>query len=252
MAGKHIRSILIIVVVAWLFAMSPAAVHGVAITNPSDALLYESPGVNKVIKQIGPRAEARIKPFFDSVDMPYPPKQLCLIIVKDVMELEIWAESAGNWRHIHTYDILFASGWSGPKLRQGDNQVPEGIYQIVALNPASRFYLSMKINYPNDYDLRRAREDRRSNLGGDIHIHGKDRSHGCIAIGDTAIEELFVLAAKTGLSNIKVIITPNDMRKFGPVKNIPSHPSWLPDLYETIRQELMKFIDKKGAWWALS
>ncbi len=244
MAGKRLKSILIIVVTTWLFTVVPADVHGVTVANTPDALLYDSPAVKRVIKQIGPRAEARIKPFFDSIKAPYPPKRLCFIVVKDVLELEIWAQNEGTWRHVHTYDILFASGWSGPKLRQGDNQVPEGIYQIVALNPASRFHLSMKVNYPNDYDLQRAREDRRSNLGGNIHIHGKDKSHGCIAIGDAAIEELFVLVAKTGLSNVKVIITPSDMRKFGPVKNIPPRPSWLPDLYETIRLELMKFMDK--------
>lgn len=244
-AFKRIRNILTIVVVAWLFTVVSADVHGVTVANTPDALLYESPAVKRVIERIGPRAEARIKPFFDHIGMPYPPKNLCLIVVKDVQELEIWAENDGVWRHIHTYDILYASGWSGPKLRQGDRQVPEGIYQIIALNPVSRFHLSMKINYPNDYDLRRAREDRRSNPGGDIHIHGKDKSKGCVAIGDTAIEDLFVLVAKTGLSNVKVIITPNDMRKFGLPHNIPSRPSWLPDLYETIRQELMKFVNKK-------
>ncbi|MEN6331589.1 MAG: L,D-transpeptidase family protein [Smithella sp.] len=243
---------MIIVVVAWLFVVFPGYGHGVTISNTSDVPLYESPGIKRVMKQIGPKAETRIKPFFDRIGMPYPPRNLCLIVVKDVQELEIWAENEGTWKHIHTYDILYASGWSGPKLRQGDRQVPEGIYQIIALNPASRFHLSMKINYPNDYDLRRAREDKRSNLGGDIHIHGKDKSHGCVAIGDTAIEDLFVLVAKTGLSNVKVIITPKDMRKFGPVRNIPSRPSWLPDLYETIRQELMKFRDRKGAGQTLS
>lgn len=251
-AFKRIRSILALVVVVWLLAAAPVYVHGAAVSNPADDLLYESTGVQRVIEQIGPKADARIKPFFDRIGMSYPPGKLCFIVVKDVQELEIWAENEGAWRHVRTYDVLYASGWSGPKLRQGDRQVPEGIYQIIALNPASKFHLSMKINYPNDYDLRRARQDKRSNLGGDIHIHGKDKSHGCVAIGDTAIEDLFVLVAKTGMHNVKVIITPKDMRKFGPVRNIPSHPSWLPDLYETIRRELMKFRNKKGAWQALS
>ncbi|MEN6624294.1 MAG: L,D-transpeptidase family protein [Smithella sp.] len=227
--------------------MVPGYGSGITISNTSDSPLYEDSGVERVIEKIGPKAEARIKPFFDRVCISYPPKRLCFIVVKDVQELEIWAENDGTWRQIRIYDILYASGWSGPKLREGDRQVPEGIYQIVALNPASRFHLSMKINYPNDYDLQRAREEKRSNPGGNIYIHGKGKSHGCIAIDDTAIEELFVLVAKTGLSNVKVIITPSDMRKFGSLRNIPSHPSWLPDLYGTIRQELMKFTDKKGA-----
>ena len=248
MAYKSFGNLLTVVVASCLFLIVLPYFHGVAFSNSSDTLPYEDPGVRRVIERIGPRAEARIKPHFQRAGVPYPPKQICFIVVKDVLELELWAEHNGAWKHIHTYDILFTSGWSGPKLREGDRQVPEGIYRITALNPASRFYLSMKINYPNDYDLRQARRDRRSNLGGNIHIHGKDKSHGCIAIGDVAIEELFVLVAKTGLDDVKVIITPSDMRKFGPVRNLPSRPSWLPDLYETIRRELMKFVNNNGFW----
>ena len=43
-------------------------------------------------------------------------------------------------------------------------------------------------------------------------IHGSSVSVGCLAMGDPAIEELFVLAAETGLENIKVILSPVDFR----------------------------------------
>jgi hypothetical protein len=244
---KRIGHIAFSLVVIWLLAMDPEYGHGAAVSDTSGVPLYEESGVERVIASIGPKAEARIKPFFDRAGIPYPASRLGFVAVKEKMELEVWAESSGKWMHVRNYNILAASGWHGPKLKRGDRQVPEGIYQIIALNPASRFHLSMKINYPNDYDLQRARDENRSNLGGDIYIHGKDKSQGCLAIGDPAIEELFVLVAKTGLSNVKVVITPYDMRKYGPNPSRISNPSWLPDLYKTIWQELSNFKVKEGA-----
>jgi hypothetical protein len=41
-------------------------------------------------------------------------------------------------------------------------------------------------------------------------IHGDARSRGCLAMGDPASEDLFVLAALTGIENVKVILTPVD------------------------------------------
>lgn len=246
-AGKHMRRILITAALAWSFTMVPGYGNGVTVSNTSNAPLYGKPGVAGVIRQIGPKAEARIKPFFERAGIPYPSQRLAFVVLKEERELEVWAENGGQWVHVRTYDILAASGSQGPKQRRGDRQVPEGIYQIIDLNPASRFHLSMKINYPNDYDLQRARDEKRSNLGGDIYIHGKAKSCGCLAVGDTAIEELFVLVAKTGPNNVKVVIAPNDMRKYGPSPDVPSKPSWLPDLYETIGQELTKFKIREGA-----
>ncbi len=212
----------------------------------AEALLYRNPEIERVIRRIGSEAESRLTPFFVRAGVPYPSDGLGLIALKEEMKLELWAESDGKWVYLRTYDILEASGWSGPKLKSGDRQVPEGIYQITALNPESRFHLSMKINYPNDYDLQRAQEDQRTDLGGDIYIHGRDRSQGCLAMGDPAIEELFVLVAKTGLRNVKVIIIPHDLRKYGPRRWLPTRPSWLPHLYQTLWLELAKFSIKEG------
>jgi murein L,D-transpeptidase YafK len=173
---------------------------------------------------------------------------LTLIGLKDEMELEVWAETNGRWVHIVTYDVLAASGWRGPKQRAGDLQVPEGIYRITELNPNSRFHLSMKLDYPNSYDRMKAREDGRSHLGGDIYIHGKAKSKGCLALADAAIEELFVLAAKTGIENTKVLIVPYDFRQKTPRMDPENSPAWLPELYEQLGQELVKYTTRGTLW----
>lgn len=105
----------------------------------------------------------------------------------------------------------------GFKIREGDGQTPEGIYHISLLNPASRYHLSMKVDYPNAVD--NARYDRyahqmgeRWSQGGDIFIHGDCVSIGCIAMTDEVIEKLYLLAGATPASRgrIRVLVLPCD------------------------------------------
>jgi murein L,D-transpeptidase YafK len=74
---------------------------------------------------------------------------------------------------------------------EGDLQVPEGFYRLDYFNPSSRFYLSMRVNYPNDSDRILG---RKGSLGGDIMIHGNCVSIGCLAMSDERIQELWVMA----------------------------------------------------------
>jgi L,D-transpeptidase catalytic domain len=95
----------------------------------------------------------------------------------------VWVETSGQVVFIHSYSVLVASGHNGPKLREGDRQVPEGFYRITSLNPNSSYHLSIKLNYPNAFDQQHADEEGRDRLGGDIFIHGKAASIGCLAMG---------------------------------------------------------------------
>src|SRR6185369_2883358 len=97
-----------------------------------------------------------------------------------------------------------------------------------------------KVSYPNDFDRRQAARDGRTQLGGDIFIHGKNVSIGCIALGDPAIEEIFTLAADTGPPRIRVIIAPNDLRVAG-APLVESTPLWVAGLYRTIAAALAEF-----------
>jgi hypothetical protein len=68
-------------------------------------------------------------------------------------------------------------------------------------------------------------------------IHGGAASIGCLAMGDSAAEDLFVLAAETGIKNISVILTPVDFRVRDLPPNPPS-PRWTTELYQEIRKAL--------------
>ncbi len=200
--------------------------------------------VKDVITQVGPAALARIKPAFAKANVPYPQKRIALVAFKDVRQLHLFADRDGDWVFIHTYDIRAASGGPGPKLREGDKQVPEGVYGIEGLNPNSAYHLSMKVNYPNVFDSAMAEKDNRTGLGGDIFIHGKAASIGCLAMGDEAIEELFTLTHDVGTANVMVIIAPCDLRTISPPE-IPDAPAWAPVLYNELRIALASFTGPK-------
>ncbi len=196
--------------------------------------------VADVVAKYGPAARARLAPHFARAKVAYPPKEIAILVLKNERRTAVWVRGANGWKFLRNYPILAASGHAGPKLRQGDYQVPEGVYRIAHLNPASSYHLSMKVSYPNAFDLRMARRDGRTNLGGDIFIHGKDVSIGCVALGDPAIEELFTMVAQTGHDKVRVIIAPNDLRVAGPVLH-ESAPLWVRDLYQTVAAALAAF-----------
>lgn len=191
------------------------------------------------LRQYAPTVQARLRPFFAQSGVSYPPRRLTFVGLKDEARLEVYAGSSNQpLRFIRAYPILAASGGPGPKLREGDRQVPEGIYAIELLNPNSLFHLSLRVSYPNRFDRRQAARDGRTSLGGDIMIHGSNVSIGCLAMGDPAAEDLFVLAAQTGLTNITVILSPVDFRKGKTVPASAKLPVWAGALYSEIQTRL--------------
>lgn len=191
------------------------------------------------LEQFGPAVTQRLSPYFQSAGVPYPPNEIILVALKDQKILQLWASGpVSPFKLIRTYPILAASGRLGPKLKEGDRQVPEGIYKVESLNPNSSYHLSLRLNYPNDFDRLYAKRDGRTNLGGDIMLHGSNASIGCLAMGDTAAEELFILAAKTGIEKITVILTPVDFRTTQLPELTNPLPNWTNELYQQIKQKL--------------
>lgn len=185
---------------------------------------------------------ARVAPHFAAKGLHYPPKRLALLAFKDRKLMEVYArdDDAQPWKLVLMYPIRGLSGRLGPKLREGDFQVPEGFYRATFLNANSQFHVSIRLDYPNAFDRERAAADGREKLGSDIMIHGSSASIGCLAMGNETAENLFVLASYAGLPNVRVIIAPTDFRRPGAVVNVEG-PSWLGDLYGQITIALREF-----------
>lgn len=182
----------------------------------------------------------KLKQHLADADFILYPKNLTLIALKYEKELEVWGEYKGKNIYITTYPFTAFSGHLGPKLREGDRQIPEGIYGVGYLNPNSKFNLSINIDYPNKFDKKMAQKENRTNLGSAIMIHGSNQTVGCIPIGDDNIEELYYLVERVGILNTKVIIAPIDFRnrevKIGETKH-----KWVRKLYNKITKEMKKF-----------
>jgi len=110
---------------------------------------------------------------------------------KQEAELEIWKQKGdGQYALLKTFPMCRWSGQLGPKLREGDHQVPEGFYTIAPgqMNPNSHYYLSFNVGYPNAYDRALGR------TGGDIMVHGVCSSAGCFSMTDAQIGEIYAIA----------------------------------------------------------
>lgn len=202
--------------------------------------------IDHAVKRYGLRAEPQLISFFKKAGVSYPPKQIALLAFKAERKVELWAKNPNQeWTHVHNFPLTGFSGRLGPKLRVNDKQIPEGVYKLVNFNPFSSMHLSMMINYPNSFDREKGYQDGRRDLGNNIFIHGNNLSVGCLAIGDWAIDQLFILARRVGLENIQLVIAPNDLRIKKPETTSFAQPRWLPELYKQIAESLKPFNKQK-------
>jgi len=102
------------------------------------------------------------------------------------------------------YKIALGKHPVGDKHFEGDMCTPEGLYHINAKNAQSAYHKNLGISYPDSNDLYYARKAGKS-PGCDIKIHGlrndqsylgrfhtlTDWTHGCIAVSNDEIDELF-------------------------------------------------------------
>jgi murein L,D-transpeptidase YafK len=184
-------------------------------------------------------AKERFEPICSSHGIAWPPARITLLGFKQERILEVWvANPTGKFTRIARYPILAASGGPGPKVRAGDMQVPEGIYRIDSLNPASRFHLSLRVDYPNADDVARSTIPG-SRMGGDIYVHGNAVSAGCIALGDGPIEDVFTLVALAKPAGRRIIIAPVDFRTDAPAPRTESE--LISALYARLQSELRQF-----------
>ncbi len=115
-------------------------------------------------------------------------------IFKESNELEIWKQtSAGTYKFFKTYEICAYSGNFGPKIKEGDRQAPEGIYNITPglMNPNSNYYLSFDTGFPNKFDRAWGR------TGSDLMVHGDCSSRGCYSMTDEAIAEIYAIVRES-------------------------------------------------------
>lgn len=201
-------------------------------------IIHPKETVQSTVEKLETNALERLSPRLQALGIPELPDKILLLGLKEEQLLQVYYLSEeGNYQLLKEYPFTAFSGELGPKLKEGDRQIPEGIYKIEYLNPNSSYHLSMKVSYPNEFDKEKSTLSTVSEMGGDIFIHGKAVTIGCIPIGDEAIEELFLLASHAIDNDIKVIISPRDFR-VNPAEPSIEGIDWEKELYAIIKAEL--------------
>lgn len=157
-----------------------------------------------------------------AIDIQVNTVRLFIRVFKQEQKLETWvkAKKDDKFQLFKTYDFCKNSGKLGPKRKEGDLQIPEGVYHINRFNPKSKFHLSLGLNYPNASDLILSDKEK---PGSDIFLHGGCVTVGCIPITNEKIRELYLLASfakSANQSKIPVHIFPfkmstNNIDKYG-------------------------------------
>ncbi len=207
---------------AWWLLRAP---RSVAVLPPGPRTLADA------LRAIEPSAGPRVAAMLRQAGLSSSPSRLVFVACKKERRLDLLVPVRGGYRLVHSWPILAASGGAGPKLREGDRQVPEGFYRFELLNPNSRFHLSLRVNYPNPEDIRRGAGEgiAPAELGSDIMIHGGAASTGCLAVGDPAIEEIFLLVSRAGLDQAELLILPDEKL------TVTDDRPWVNDLYARLR-----------------
>ena len=207
---------------------------------PFDSRLRGARTNADVLARYGDIVRQRLRPAFEQAGLAATPGEIALLAFKTEQRVELWGRGETGWTWLKNYPFTATSGQLGPKLREGDRQIPEGVYRLMAFNPNSSYHLSLKIGYPNAFDQAMAAAEGRTQLGGDIFLHGKAASVGCIPVGDAAIEELFVLALTIGLKRMQIIIAPHDFRR-DPRPPVFAQLAWTAELYAQLADALRPF-----------
>jgi murein L,D-transpeptidase YafK len=120
-------------------------------------------------------------------------------------------------RVLRDMDIALGLVPVGNKQAEGDFRTPEGGYRLTKRNPASDYFLSIKVSYPSEQDEFDA-STRGVDPGGQIMIHGQpneprhsdayyqwtDWTEGCVALSNADMVDVWLMT----LPNTPIQILP--------------------------------------------
>jgi len=107
---------------------------------------------------------------------------------------------------VKSYNCELGYNSARQKLFAGDGATPEGTYYVTKAKHSSKYHKALLINYPNQTDLRRLKENKAKGIisryaraGALIEIHGdggknRDWTDGCVALTNRDMEHLMQYA----------------------------------------------------------
>ncbi len=159
-------------------------------------------------------AETRLRKAAEAAGVAFPLTSPHIRIFKHDRRLELWSEG----KLVTSFGTALGADPELDKVRQGDHRTPVGEFYVCTRNDLSKFHLFLGLSYPNTEDAERGLRDKlisaaeyrqilaanrsktrplwNTGLGGEVGIHGggtgQDWTWGCIALENSAIEELWL------------------------------------------------------------
>ena len=135
-----------------------------------------------------------------------------VLVLKSAHQLQLISRG----KVVKTYRISLGKQAKGPKLREGDQRTPEGLYWIDWRKTSENYNLAMHISYPNSRDKAQASKKGVA-AGGMIMIHGTpvaedypewyfstlDWTNGCIAMKNSDMQEVWDIVKDGTLIDIR-------------------------------------------------
>ena len=179
-------------------------------TPPKKSVFAQTQLMNARVLEARVAKRLELKKVFRDRGITYPAAEIFMRVFKREHQLEMWVRPEGQdtFALLKTYEICALNDLPGPKRVQGDERTPEGFYFIDNFNPQSGYYLSLRVNYPNESDVALGKNAR---MGGDVFIHGGCKTAGCVAVTNENIKEIYWLAVEArdnGQTRIPVHIFP--------------------------------------------
>ena len=127
-------------------------------------------------------------------------------IIVDKFAHKLYLIQKGKVTRTYSCDLGYSS--ASEKRLSGDGATPEGMYKVTEVRHRSQYYKALLLNYPNNSDRERFRQNqregnipRRARIGGLIEIHGdgglgEDWTEGCVAVTNSQIDDLMRHAFK--------------------------------------------------------
>lgn len=136
---------------------------------------------------------------------PQHPEADRILVIKSERKLHLYGEG----EILRSFDVALGLAPVGAKERSGDFRTPEGEYRIEWKNSDSDYFMALKVSYPNDQDVSRARAAG-VDPGGLIMIHGQpnngrfsamrsqgmDWTDGCIAVSNSDMVDIWLMTAE--------------------------------------------------------
>lgn len=166
--------------------------------------------INENVSQL--EISEQIRPLV-ALDQPLPPAKIDRLVVFKAKRQMLAFQGE---QLMKIYPIALGFNPVGHKQFEGDGKTPEGIYFINDRNPNSAYHKNLGVSYPNEADKAYA-ESQGKSAGGLIKIHGlrngsgaigklhllKDWTHGCIAVTDEEIDELYQAVIPNAVIDIR-------------------------------------------------